>query len=87
MLDSFRRKKHIAADITDLGGDMLDYNDAIILVNGTYNFFLLVFTWAICDTTSHLDLLSVGPIHLGGTGTYAVIITNRGKDVYPYAGK
>ena len=57
-------------DITYLGGDMFDYNDAITLMNGTDNFFLLVFTRAICNTTSHLYLLSVGPIHVGGTGLY-----------------
>src|SRR2546421_8674127 len=69
-LDRLGCKEHIATNITHLGRDMLDYDDAVALAHSTHDLALFVFTWAVCNTTSHLELLSVGLIHLGRVGTY-----------------
>ena len=55
---------------------MLDDNDTLALAHGAHYLSLLVFTWTISNTASHLALLSVGLTHFGGAGTYTVIITN-----------
>jgi hypothetical protein len=59
MFDSLRRKEYISADIAYLGGDMLNDNNTVALAHSSHYFALLIFTWTICDTALHLDLLSV----------------------------
>jgi hypothetical protein len=81
MLNRLWSKKDITTDIAYLCGNMLNDDDSVVLTHSPYNFALLVFAWAIRDTTPHLDLLSFGLIHLGGVGTYTVIITKRGIPV------
>src|SRR2546421_5590016 len=47
---------------------MLDDNDTIALAYRSQDLTLLVLIWTTGNTTSHLELLSMGLIHLGGVG-------------------
>jgi len=44
-LDCLGCKEHIATNITHLGRDMLDHDDAVTLGHSTHDLALLVSTW------------------------------------------
>src|SRR5436309_6312157 len=71
-------EQHITADCTDLGRHMIDDDNPISLTHSMHNLTVLILSWATLDTTSHVPLLCVGPTHLGGKGSYTVIIISSG---------
>ena len=77
--DGFRGQENIAADATDLGGNVIDYDYVTAVFDRVDHRPGFIFAGAPLNRTLHGRLLLFRDVtHLGGPGSYTVIKISSG---------
>lgn len=77
--DGLRFKEHVAAGFTDFGGHVIDDNKPPLMANGVDDLSTFISPRTTLDGASHgSTLLCIGVTHLGGFGSYTVMIITTG---------
>lgn len=72
------REQHITTYGADFSWYVINDENAIALADGMYHLTLLVLAWTAFNAASHTFLRCVGVTHLGGMGSYTVMIITTG---------
>jgi len=82
MVDGLGPQEHVAADVADLRGYLVDDHDPPAVADGVQNPTVFIVSGTTLDCTLHVTRPRfLGVDHFGGFGSYTVMITSIGLAV------